>query len=100
MYSCVTFSLLASGWYIYINASSIYNSETAHLISSSLPATNQTCLSFWYHMYGGDIDTLKVLVGNINQNQTVWSRTGQSGNRWLQGQVTLKSLQQYKVLWL
>lgn len=85
------------GHYMYIYSNINRHGKTARLISKTLPSTNQTCFSFWYYMYGYDVNTLKVLV-NGSQDVTVWSRTGQSVNRWLQGQVTLSSEDAFQVL--
>jgi len=77
---------------MYIDPSYRKVGDRARLLSEPISTNSQTCLSFWYHMYGAEINTLRVLVlkGSIFQT-VVWSRTGQSGNKWLQGQVTIPS---------
>jgi len=82
---------------MYIETSNKRYGDTARLISKRRDATQQTCLSFWYHMYGAHINTLRVLVSNGGQNFAVWSKTGQSVNSWLQGQVNIQSYHQYQV---
>ena len=40
---------------------------------------NQSCLSFYYHMYGASAGTLNVYSGNIK----VFTATGNQGDNWL-----------------
>lgn len=81
-----------NGWYVYIEASWPRKvNDTARLISSSMPATTATkgkCLSFWYHMYGADINTLSVYVRTGAHDTMLWSKTGTRGDKWLQALVT------------
>ena len=60
------------------------------------PVTGQDyCLTFWYHMYGQDIGSLKVTVMSnasydvIRSDATVWELKGQSGDQWLPAQVNI-----------
>lgn len=47
-------------------------------------------LSFWYHMWGATMGTLNVDVWNgTSWTQAVWTRTGNQGNSWQQGLVSL-----------
>lgn len=50
------------------------------------------CLQFWYHMFGSDIGTLNVVQktgpGNKSE-QILWTLSGQQGNVWLNGRVSL-----------
>ena len=43
------------------------------------------CLTFAYHMYGRDIDSLEVLYGN----QPYFNEVGDKGNIWMRAQVTI-----------
>ena len=36
--------------------------DEARLVSAAIPAGNETCLSFWYHMLGSAIGELNVYV--------------------------------------
>ncbi|KAK3718970.1 hypothetical protein QZH41_017584, partial [Actinostola sp. cb2023] len=87
------------GYYMYIETSlPRVSGDTARLISNSLPATNQTCLSFWYHMYGSDINTLRVLIKKGLSKSIVWSKSGQQGNKWFEGKVNLTSKDEFQIL--
>ena len=65
--------------------------DTARLVSLPLPVSLY-CLSFYYHMKGKTIDTLKVFqkLTSGDQNETVvWSKRGNQGNAWINGRVNL-----------
>nr|XP_012422247.1 PREDICTED: apical endosomal glycoprotein [Odobenus rosmarus divergens] len=63
----------------------------AHLLTQpQAPAAPQECLSFWYHLHGPQIGTLRLAVRREGEPETVlWSRTGAHGNRWLEAWATL-----------
>jgi hypothetical protein len=44
-------------------------------------------------MYGSDMGTLNVLV----DGNSVWTRTGDQGNRWKRADITIQSTKHYKV---
>jgi hypothetical protein len=48
-------------------------------------------ISFWYHMYGNDMGTLKVQasIDGGNNWSDVWSLSGNQGNQWYQAEVNL-----------
>ena len=46
---------------------------------------NQSCLSFYYHMYGASAGTLNVYSGNIK----VFTATGNQGDNWLMMEANL-----------
>lgn len=90
-----------NGWYVYIETSWPRKmNDTARLISSSIPGTTASkgkCLSFWYHMYGADINTLSVYVRTGAHDSMLWSKTGTRGDKWIQGQATVTSRDHFKV---
>ncbi|XP_038564152.1 enteropeptidase isoform X1 [Micropterus salmoides] len=58
----------------------------------SLPLTAPThpmCLSFWYHMFGEDVDHLRVLLLSEAAATVAFQRDGNYGDNWNYGQVTL-----------
>ncbi|XP_048669262.1 apical endosomal glycoprotein [Marmota marmota marmota] len=63
----------------------------AHLLTGpQTPATPKECLSFWYHLYGPQIGTLRLIMRRDGGEDTLlWSRSGTHGNRWHQAWATL-----------
>lgn len=53
--------------------------------------TGQTCVTFWYHMYGPDIATLTINSTMNGQDTMIWQRSGSQGDKWLQGNLQLNS---------
>ncbi|XP_078364332.1 uncharacterized protein LOC144648698 isoform X1 [Oculina patagonica] len=69
-----------SGKYMYIEASSPRKpGENAKLVVTVPNNGKQSCLSFYYHMYGASAGFLNVYSGNIK----VFSASGNQGNDWL-----------------
>jgi len=65
---------------MYIEASSPRKpGEIAKLVLTVPNSGNQSCLSFYYHMYGGSAGNLSVYSGNIK----VFSVSGNQGDNWL-----------------
>ncbi|XP_033109454.1 MAM and LDL-receptor class A domain-containing protein 1-like [Anneissia japonica] len=87
-----------NGYYMYIEVSQsgIKKGWQARLRSpvlSGLPS--DTCLEFYYHMYGRTMGTLNVVMNRTQQaNQVVWSKTGEKGNKWYRGLVHIPSMSQ------
>ena len=102
MYSTLVFSILTgNGYYIYIEASwPRRRNDIAKLISAQVPATtgsNGKCLSFWYHMYGADINTLSVYVRTGSHDTLLWSKSGTRGDKWIKALVSVTSRSPFKV---
>lgn len=62
--------------------------DNAKLKSPSLIFSGNMCLSFYYHMYGLGIGSLKVSING----QEVFGRSGNKGNAWLKASVTISSI--------
>lgn len=99
------FSISGSGYYAYIETSwPRKTNDTARLISSSVPGTTGTtgkCLTFWYHMYGADINRLSVYVRTGqpgSQHDTrLWNKAGAQGDRWIQAKATATARSSFQV---
>nr|KAF6269086.1 MAM domain containing 4 [Myotis myotis] len=62
----------------------------AHLLTQpQTPAAPQQCLSFWYHLHGPQIGTLRLVMRQDGKDVHLWSRSGTQGNRWHQAWATL-----------
>ncbi|CAF0741650.1 unnamed protein product, partial [Brachionus calyciflorus] len=85
----------SEGWYMSAETENRKNSEKARIISDA-PVNNKTtgCFTFWYHMYGLSITTLKIYARKSDGtlNEAIWTKTGNQGNKWIQGKITTKSL--------
>ncbi|ESO97870.1 hypothetical protein LOTGIDRAFT_152977 [Lottia gigantea] len=82
------------GNYMYIETSSPRrNGDVARLYTSQLPVLKTTsCFRFYYHMYGRNIGALNIKIRNNNVlGNVIWTQTGNHGNMWTQGKVTLDS---------
>ncbi|XP_071492669.1 MAM and LDL-receptor class A domain-containing protein 2-like isoform X3 [Diadema antillarum] len=84
------------GYYMYIETSSPrYSGQVARLTSPSAQySSGPQCLTFWYHMYGGTINSLNVYKSassTASGGDVLFSRTGQVGDVWNEAQVTMNN---------
>lgn len=95
------FHCFPEGYYVYIEASSRRQNESAQIKSPQVsPSTgsNTRCLTFWYSMFGANIGALNLytqtqaILGN-----PVWKRRGNQGNQWRQAQVTVSLVVPFNV---
>ena len=99
MIICCVFS--GNGTYAYAEASYPRQlNDTARLISPTLQSNTRpgTCISFWYHMYGADINSLNVYtkVGG-SLGTAIWQKKGNQANAWKYGQVFVRQPLNYQV---
>ncbi|XP_035827615.1 MAM and LDL-receptor class A domain-containing protein 1 [Aplysia californica] len=85
----------SSGYYMYLETSSGASGTTARLDSPSfVPVHQDLCVSFYYHMFGGSMGLLNVRLATAGQSglgPILWSMTGNLGNQWNKGELTLHS---------
>jgi len=91
------YTIFFSGEYIYTEASARRPGDKARLMSDWISAKIPLCLQFWYHMWGKDIGTLRILVKTNYSEKVVWELYGNQGNLWRFGQTTLNSTFSFKV---
>ncbi|PNJ09801.1 MAMDC4 isoform 3 [Pongo abelii] len=77
--------------------------HSAHLLSRpQVPTAPTECLSFWYHLHGPQIGTLRLAMRREGEETHLWSRSGTQGNRWHEAWATLShqpgSRAQYQLL--
>ncbi|XP_071965542.1 MAM and LDL-receptor class A domain-containing protein 1-like [Antedon mediterranea] len=81
-----------TGYYMYIETSSPIKKHWSARLKSPMvdgPRSN-SCLQFYYHMYGLRIGTLNVIMTKTaNDVQVIWTKSGDKGNRWFQGLVDI-----------
>lgn len=84
------FNLNGNGRYIYLEATGCA-SQTAILSSPCFTITGLSLpeLSFWYHMWGAAMGSLQVQILDSNRWTTVWQRSGNQGNSWLNARISL-----------
>ncbi|XP_031549766.1 uncharacterized protein LOC116287250 [Actinia tenebrosa] len=88
-----------TGSYLYAEASGPAQAgDKARLLSKTFKATEGRCLSFWYHMKGSGMGTLNVHIQDGNGERQVWSVSGNKGDQWQPGELTITSPTDYKVL--
>lgn len=90
-----------NGTYAYIETSYPRQpNDTARLISPTLPRNTRpgTCISFWYHMFGPDINRLSVYtkVGG-SPGSVIWQKIGNQANAWKYGQIFVRMSLAYQV---
>ncbi|ELV13137.1 Apical endosomal glycoprotein [Tupaia chinensis] len=75
--------------------------RAAWLRSEPLPATQASCLHFWYymgfpeHFYQGE---LRVLLSSARGQLAVWAEGGRQRQQWLQAQVEVASPEEFQVV--
>ena len=92
MFSC-------TGQYIYFETSSPARNKDKAAIASPDMAVRRACLSFYYHMYGAHIGSLKVVRVNAKGRRILWARHTNQGDRWLNAQIDIKESNLYNVSW-
>ncbi|KAJ8917257.1 hypothetical protein NQ315_002274 [Exocentrus adspersus] len=77
------------GYYMYIESSSRNENDVARLISPIFDGTStDTCLEFYYHMYGAMTGTLRVYLKKASEDwyldpkRAVFTKSGNQGNQW------------------
>ena len=68
--------------------------DNAKLNSPLLTFSGSMCLRFFYHMYGSSIGTLNVIVNDTN---TVFSVSGNKGNKWTEATIATSLSGRYMV---
>lgn len=84
---------------MYIEGSSKNINDKARLVSPIYKnEANNTCLEFYYHMYGSGIGQLNVYLKRINdtwafdQHTTIFTMGGNQGDKWWRGIVELGTI--------
>ena len=71
--------------------------DIARLISAEMPASEKRCMSFWYHMYGSSMGSLRVFKTENGVETLLWEKSGDQGNQWLEGKTNFTSKSPFKV---
>ena len=87
-----------SGGYIFMEASSPRAfKDQARLVGPKMQGVK--CLSFYYHMYGSSMGCITVYVRNVStgDERVLWLKSGDRGNSWWEGFVTVRQQGKYQV---
>ena len=90
-----------NGYYIYIETSYPQKQgDKARLVSPTYSGSSRgECFKFWYHMYGASQGSLNIWIRQNGQlYKNIWSRTGNFGNVWRYGHVTVKSSVAFQIV--
>nr|XP_014344169.1 PREDICTED: MAM and LDL-receptor class A domain-containing protein 1-like [Latimeria chalumnae] len=91
------------GYYLYVDSSRGSPGDRAMLVSEIFESVPEgCCLTFWYHMYGQDVGTLRIYGNNRTMQAAsnkygvcLWSQLGNQGNTWFEAMVPVDFLEQY-----
>ncbi|XP_061879772.1 MAM and LDL-receptor class A domain-containing protein 1 isoform X1 [Entelurus aequoreus] len=88
-----------TGNYLYIESSHpSAKGDVAQLKSALLPPAGEQgyCLTFWYHMFGATVGSLRMFLHTAVNKSLVWQRSGDQGDEWraAQSHVTLQRVHQ------
>ncbi|XP_039670520.1 MAM and LDL-receptor class A domain-containing protein 1 [Perca fluviatilis] len=86
------------GYYLYVDSSVGEWGDMSFLISDVFqPSTRGHCLTFWYHMYGNHVGTLRVYIndrkmhtGGNEEGILKWIDTVNNGDKWQEARVSVK----------
>ena len=74
------------------------NGDIAKIVSPSISPKLAMCLSMKAHMYGLDINALKVLkIGSSGAGTELFKKTGDQGNKWFDVKIDLPAGSSYQV---
>lgn len=96
---CITpiSQFISPGFFMYIEASwSTPRNSYARLTSPEVGAQRRSsCLEFWYHMYGVDVEELNVYIMASDgplPSTPAWTQTGDHGDYWHRATVNINML--------
>ncbi|XP_030851585.1 MAM and LDL-receptor class A domain-containing protein 1-like, partial [Strongylocentrotus purpuratus] len=78
----------AAGFYIFTEASTIFNKVAALESELILASSGRLCADFWYHMWGADIGTLNIYAKTgTTLGQVLWTQSGALSRNWFEAQI-------------
>ncbi len=102
MFNIITCLILSTdfGNFLYVEASPKLEPQRARLMSPSVgPERRPVCLLFYYQLQGEGQDSLRVLLRDNDQEETLlWVLKGDQGPMWREGRTILpQSPKEYQV---
>lgn len=88
-----------SGRYLFFEASApAENGDVACFHSPKIPPTSCRRLTFWYHMYGAQMGTLRVLKKTADGTATtLWKRSFMQGTHWMFANVVISCKEKFQI---
>ncbi|TNM98369.1 hypothetical protein fugu_014615 [Takifugu bimaculatus] len=88
----------SQGYYLYVDSSVGEWGDRTFLVSDVFhPSTRGHCLTFWYHMSGNHVGTLRVFLNDRKMHATgneegtlKWMESGNKGDKWQEASVHIK----------
>ncbi|VDI39129.1 Hypothetical predicted protein, partial [Mytilus galloprovincialis] len=85
------------GNYLYLNASNIEPGQKSNFTSVPVSLEGDSCLTFWFHIYGNKNGTLNVYLVSENLTEKLWSRSGNGPDLWQLAFVDISMLDPYQL---
>lgn len=82
------------GSYMYMEATGANYLELAAMRKQGVKFTGNTCVTFWYHMYGQGLDYLDVAVNDVRY----FSKNGNQGNKWHKASFRVTAIGTFEVI--
>lgn len=87
------------GHFIYLQIEGSINSGMQSKFTSNIiNPDGDICLTFWYHMYVQNPDTLRVYTESGNTTQLRWSQNGSHLNQWNFASFTITKSEPYRII--
>lgn len=83
---------MCTGYYVYIETSQHTDNDSARLRSPTFRSLGSTCVTFWYNMYGADVNQLNLYLGTPGQliGTQVWTKSGNQGFMWQYADIEIE----------
>ncbi|CAC5389543.1 unnamed protein product [Mytilus coruscus] len=89
----------AYGYYVYTKSEiGSKSNDTSDLQTELIVPSPEQCLTFWYHMYGEHINTLKVFQLNNEQKVELWSKANNQGDTCHFQSLLLEDIGPYRIM--
>ncbi|KAK3751772.1 hypothetical protein QZH41_013230, partial [Actinostola sp. cb2023] len=88
-----------AGGFLYTESSSpVTPGHTTRLISKEFVNNSTRCMIFFYSMYGDGMGTLNVYIKQTGTMVKVWDKSGNQGNQWHRGYVTITTKDKHQIV--